>query len=398
MLSQKQNVTETRRISTSLSDAPVTAPKMSICLPVYNQSQLVSECLDRILLHPGNEIEIVVNDDNSTEDILRVVNNKADSRIRYYHNERNLGHDLNIISSFRNAKAKFAFLLRTRDYILADSIPLILDRLEQNENTAYLTGTAINQDGKVKLRFTDGRVMAGIDAVKRDTELYIHPSGSVYAIELLDLDRLECAIRKTQIEKFSFVCHTMMRAQLALAGDFEFIQKPIWVYTDTEKAIDKAVNATTDRSSVYSPMLSRQRYECEFQWIDTIMPQKHKDISMRALFSRYLQICTWSFQRINKSAELQAHYSFDEVRFSLLHEQWKLVLLARNLMKKSSVVGCYKLKCLCYIYAMALHNVTVRPIVQQAVRFYGGIAHMIKEIFPFVAVAINSIKHRRENL
>lgn len=174
-------------------------PILSICLPIYNQSNLVKECLINILKYQGDEIEIIVNDDCSTENIEELLDTFQDKRIKYFRNPKNLGHDLNILESFKNSTSNYAFLLRVRDRIVPDNFKDVISSLLENSRISYLTGSAIDENGNYVLKFDDLEFSKGIATLKQHTNLFIHPSGSLYAIHLLDIDRLELFLR----EKFT---------------------------------------------------------------------------------------------------------------------------------------------------------------------------------------------------
>ena len=61
---------------------------ISFCITVYNQSELVKKCIDSIVSYKGNDIEIVVSDDNSSENIRELLYTYHDDRIKYYVNIR----------------------------------------------------------------------------------------------------------------------------------------------------------------------------------------------------------------------------------------------------------------------------------------------------------------------
>lgn len=338
-------------------------PFLSFCIPVYNQIELVSQCLDALTVYPGHEIEIIVNDDNSSENIADLVKSKNDNRIKYFKNARNLGHDLNIIASFRNAIGKYAFLLRTRDRVVPDMIPLIIGKLCANPKAVYLTGSAINENSVAKLKFRNKTVRCGKQAFRVNNQLFVHPSGSVFRISSLMLDQLEQTILLKMPSKLSFVAHTMMRVQLAQEGDFELMSENIWVYTDTHNAADVAVNVARNRTNVYLPSLSRERYKCEFAWADSVVKQPYRVSAMKGLFSRYLEVCTWSFRRRNRNSNLQRHYAYDAVAFSLIGEQAKIIRLAFSLNLGSSLKTNQKLRVLLYICGRSVYNVTLAPVM-----------------------------------
>ena len=166
-------------------------PQISICLPVYNQKELVSLFLERLLKYQGDDIEIIVSDDNSSEDILSIVQSFHDGRIKYFKNDTNLGHDLNIISCFRHCSTKFAYLFRTRDYPLVESINKIVETLKEHNDISFLTGGAIYEDGRQRFSYKGIIATDSQECLELHKKVYIHPSGFIYNLSHLDLDRLE---------------------------------------------------------------------------------------------------------------------------------------------------------------------------------------------------------------
>ena len=66
---------------------------LSVCIPTYNGSDYLEECLDSIFAQTFNNYEIVIVDDHSTDDSFEIANHYAskENRIRVYRNKRNLG-------------------------------------------------------------------------------------------------------------------------------------------------------------------------------------------------------------------------------------------------------------------------------------------------------------------
>ena len=63
-------------------------PKVSVCVPVYNVEQYISKCLDSLLNQTLQDIEVVIVDDCSPDNSMKIVEDYAekDSRItaKYY--------------------------------------------------------------------------------------------------------------------------------------------------------------------------------------------------------------------------------------------------------------------------------------------------------------------------
>lgn len=57
-------------------------PIISVCMPMYNASQYLRECIDSILLQTFTDFELLIVDDGSTDDSCDIVRSYNDSRIR----------------------------------------------------------------------------------------------------------------------------------------------------------------------------------------------------------------------------------------------------------------------------------------------------------------------------
>ena len=307
-------------------------PVLSICIPAYNQSDLLRDCLSKLIVYEGDDIEIVVNDDCSPEDIEKIVAACNDERIKYYRNSINLGHDLNILQSFRNAKATHAFLLRARDCLIPSAISTIVERIEQNPNLVYIIGSAIDEDGKKRLPYGEDHLYPkGERAIDAHLQLLVHPSGSLYAIHRLDLDRIEKFMVSQFSHTYGFVIHTLIRLELAIRGDFEVLNDVIWQYTHTLRATDIAVNSTKTKESVYSPRLSLERFTAEMRWAHLILPSQYVMRVYTAVSKSYLNSVTWEFAQINEDPYIHKHYNTAKVNFSMNEERDNFVNLAKSI-------------------------------------------------------------------
>lgn len=66
---------------------------VSVCIPTYNGSKYLKECLDSILAQTFSNFEVVIVDDHSSDDSFEIAKRYAarDNRIRVYKNKRNMG-------------------------------------------------------------------------------------------------------------------------------------------------------------------------------------------------------------------------------------------------------------------------------------------------------------------
>lgn len=306
---------------------------ISYCIPVYNQSSLVQECIESIVQYKGTDIEIIISDDCSSENIEKVVYSFNDIRIKYFKNQYNLGHDLNIMNSFSKAKGKFAFLLRTRDHVYSKNIPIIIEFIKNNPNCAYITGTALDESGAVRYSYNNRIVPKGIKALRAHYNLYIHPSGSLYSLEKLEINEIQSFLKKYVKNKQSFIGHSLMRMYLAECGDFGFIKDITWIYIKPSYD-DIAVNHAPSRMSVYDPKFIKERYLYVLLWTKESCNIHYWKYILINEYKLYLNASTWKFYFNNKDLEAQQHYSFKKRKFSVRKERNTFVEYSNDIIKK----------------------------------------------------------------
>ncbi len=65
--------------------------EVSVVIPTYNRSEKLKRAVKSVLNQTYPHFELIIVDDNSTDDTKEVVNEFQDHRIRYHRNEKNLG-------------------------------------------------------------------------------------------------------------------------------------------------------------------------------------------------------------------------------------------------------------------------------------------------------------------
>lgn len=114
-------------------------PILSICIPTYNRSACLQECLESVLLsakgHEGG-VEIVVSDNASTDETETVVNEfrKRSPRIRYHRNDTNIGAERNFYVAAGLASGEYIWLLGDDDKMTEGAIPSVLSRINAGYN------------------------------------------------------------------------------------------------------------------------------------------------------------------------------------------------------------------------------------------------------------------------
>ena len=111
----------------------MSAPLVSVMVPVYNRRSLLADCLKTALAQTCRDLEVVVVDNASSDGTWDVCREfaRADSRVRIFRNAENLGPVRNWQRCFREAQGRYGKLLFSDDVMatryLEKTLPLLRD-------------------------------------------------------------------------------------------------------------------------------------------------------------------------------------------------------------------------------------------------------------------------------
>ena len=120
---------------------------VSILIPTYNRAKMVGKSIESALSQTITDIEIIVCDNCSTDNTVKVVHSytKKDSRLRLVVNETNIGPTRNWRRCVENARGKYAKLLFSDDWIDSEYIEKTLPILEKNKDIGFIfTKTSVH--------------------------------------------------------------------------------------------------------------------------------------------------------------------------------------------------------------------------------------------------------------
>lgn len=103
-------------------------PKVSVIIPVYNTEQYLAECLDSVITQSLKEIEVIIINDKSPDDSLRIINEyqKKDSRIILIDKKINEGVGKARNDGIEKAAGEFVIFMDSDDFYPSGSV---LERL-----------------------------------------------------------------------------------------------------------------------------------------------------------------------------------------------------------------------------------------------------------------------------
>jgi glycosyltransferase involved in cell wall biosynthesis len=110
------------------------SPKVSICIPTYNQTKYLSKTLDSILVQGYKNYEIIITDDTKTKLIESLVNQyNFEGKLKYYKNSVRLGSPKNWNQAISYATGDYIKIIHHDDWLTnANSLEEYVNLLDQN--------------------------------------------------------------------------------------------------------------------------------------------------------------------------------------------------------------------------------------------------------------------------
>jgi hypothetical protein len=126
--------------------AGVTAPNdlraFSICIPTYNRAHLLGLCLEHLLTFRGQDFELIVGDNCSTDDTAQVLA-RFEGRFRHLkvvRHPENVGFARNMDSLLRRATRDIVYILSDDDFVFEGALHLVEGVMSARPEVAAVVG------------------------------------------------------------------------------------------------------------------------------------------------------------------------------------------------------------------------------------------------------------------
>lgn len=104
--------------------------KISVCIATYNGEKYIKEQLDSILMQLGDEDEIIISDDHSTDSTLKIIELLNDKRIKIFVNNGTRGLTYNFENALKRASGDLIFLSDQDDIWNENKIRVCAEKLK----------------------------------------------------------------------------------------------------------------------------------------------------------------------------------------------------------------------------------------------------------------------------
>ena len=96
--------------------------KISVCIPSYNHEKYIYHTIESVLNQSFQDFEIIISDDNSSDNTLEIAKSFKDSRIKIIENKKNNGTSINTNIAIENSCGEFIALIASDDMMHQDRL------------------------------------------------------------------------------------------------------------------------------------------------------------------------------------------------------------------------------------------------------------------------------------
>ncbi len=291
-------------------------PLISICIPTYNRCEKVCKLVTNILKYEGEEIEVIVLDNCSTDDTETLLSEINDPRFYFYKNDENIGGQLNQLKVITLAKAKFAFFCLDKDFLDHNMIKELINHVYANTGVAF-GHCSLN----LKTRGNNILYNKGLSSIINMAYLSQHPTGLFYEADTYkNLDILKQIFE----EKKHFPFYPdLMNAAMAMTGKSLLINLPAF-YTESKDDCRTTPSFTYNESNAYfSPARRLIEFDIYLQNVLKLGLSKSELTEViNKLYNNGLMASTFGYKYVMADYDVCAHHGMHTRKVGM-NELWK---------------------------------------------------------------------------
>jgi glycosyltransferase involved in cell wall biosynthesis len=218
-------------------------PLFSVLIANYNNGRYIQAAIESVLFQGYQHFEIIIVDDGSTDDSIKVINNIAriDSRIKVFRNRRNRGVGFTKNKCLQLASGELAGFLDPDDAIVPDALDIMARKHMEHPQASLIYSTNFVCDENLKIKYINEDVGPVPNGFSYLTYSKIKPH-RISHLATLKVSRLKGFSLDTSLKK---AIDQDQYLKLEEQGDILYIDKPLYYYRHHTANISLNKNAWT---------------------------------------------------------------------------------------------------------------------------------------------------------
>ncbi|VBB05519.1 s-adenosyl-l-methionine-dependent methyltransferase [Lucifera butyrica] len=205
-------------------------PLISVGIPVYNGAQHIGMALDALLEQKHTNLEIIISDNQSTDETLEICRKYAakDNRIKVFQNKENIGAVKNFNRVFQLAQGEYFMWHSHDDALDPQYLQKCLLSLQDHPEAVLCSSDVMYIDGNGwKLKLHENMNTVGQSLSERIFTVV----GCRFWSEACGLMRTE-KLKKTSLLTDTYGSDVVLLTELAFWGGFAKVKEPLFYYRD----------------------------------------------------------------------------------------------------------------------------------------------------------------------
>lgn len=198
--------------------------KVSVIVPIYNTKKYLKNCIDSLINQTEKNIEIILINDGSSEDISSIINSYNDNRIRYY---KRKNHGIGATRNFgiKESNGEYILFLDSDDYILPNCIEELYNKANKDNCDLVICDYYEKKDDTLKeIKITDFKDTKLINNTRLLTGINLGPCNKLYKSKMLKENNIEF-VENLKYEDAPFVTKAIIKSD-----KIGKISKPLTIY------------------------------------------------------------------------------------------------------------------------------------------------------------------------
>jgi glycosyltransferase involved in cell wall biosynthesis len=308
---------------------------LSICISTFNRSDKLFKLVNQILLYNGNEIEVVVTDNCSTDDTIARLSEIDDSRLKLVKNSNNIGAIPNYIKAISQGNGAFVIFCTDKDSVVTSGISKIVKYFDQNN---FVAAGICNLD--VVLNNDNLYFDRGISGVLNLGYLSRHPTGYFFNNKLL-----KSIITKKDFTNHKFVGFfpfEFLITEACLLGQSSILNIPLFnIETLNDVKQIKSYSYSGVQNNLY--FFPEERTKMFYKYLNHLktltITQKQKRLAIKKIYKDTIALVTISFKKMVQNEIICHHYGIKKRKISLIHMLYNDLKFSVNFIQKGAVLS-----------------------------------------------------------
>jgi glycosyltransferase involved in cell wall biosynthesis len=306
-------------------------PFISIAISTYNRSNRIYHLVQNILKYEGNEIEVVVLNNASTDDTVELLGLIDDSRFRLINYKQNVGGLLGTLNVLLEAKGDYVFVCLDKDFVDYNFIGIILKKLSYYKDKNVVFGKCVNN---INISSDDVFYDNQSDIISNLVYIGEHPTGLFFRTKELVSLQIISDIRTIYLN-FAFNSE-LIKAELSNLGNALQLNVPCFSTESSEDSANEVSKTYNSTNLFFHPnfrVIELNNYLTSLNSLKLKINLSSK-LSLK-IYSNILYASTFGYRIILLNSNICNHYSIKPVKLKFINLIGYNYLVTRNFLSQN---------------------------------------------------------------